>query len=61
MRVGVIGGDVAGGPMPVETIEAAAAAFRKTGFPQREVFARQAVQPPTADGATAVFERRAGR
>lgn len=41
--------------------EAAAAAFRKTSFPQREVFARQVVQPPTPEKATAVFERRAGR
>lgn len=41
--------------------EAAAAAFRATGFPQREVFARQVVQPPTAEEATRVFERRAGR
>lgn len=41
--------------------EAAAAAFRATGFPQGEVFARQVVQPPTAEEATRVFERRAGR
>lgn len=41
--------------------EAAAAAFRATGFPQRDVFARQVVQPPTAEEATRVFERRAGR
>lgn len=41
--------------------EAAAAAIRGTGFPDREVFARQVVQPPTAEEATAVFERRAGR
>jgi len=40
---------------------AAAASFRQTGFPHREVFARQVVQPPTAEEATAVFERRAGR
>jgi len=41
--------------------EAAADAFRATGFPQREVFARHVVQPVTAEEATAVFERRAGR
>lgn len=41
--------------------EAAAAAIRRTGFPDREAFARQVVQPPTAEEATAFFERRAGR
>jgi predicted phosphodiesterase len=41
--------------------EAAAEAFLATGFPQREVFAQQVVRPPTAEEATAVFERRAGR
>ncbi len=42
-------------------VGAAAAAFRATEFPAREVFAQQVVRPPTAEEATAVFEQRAGR
>ncbi|HEV2034758.1 MAG TPA: metallophosphoesterase family protein [Candidatus Dormibacteraeota bacterium] len=41
--------------------EAAAAAVRRTDFPGREDFAGGIVQPPTAEEAITMFERRAGR
>jgi hypothetical protein len=40
---------------------AAAAAVRRTTIPQREEWAADIVQPPTAEEATTLFEKMAGR
>jgi putative phosphoesterase len=42
-------------------LDSAAAAVRGTGYPGRDQFAAAILQPPTAEHAIAVFERRAGR
>jgi predicted phosphodiesterase len=41
--------------------EAAAEAVRRTAIPQREEWAADIVQPPTAEEATTLFEKMAGR
>ena len=41
--------------------EAAAGRVRATDYPDRDGFAESILRPPTAEEATAVFERQAGR
>jgi len=48
-------------PMPVETIELLRSIRCPTRFVPGNAVARQVVRPPTAEEATAVFDRRAGR
>jgi len=47
--------------MPVETIELLRSIRCPTRFVPGNAVARQVVRPPTAEEATAVFDRRAGR